>query len=73
MPWRKPEKCKDRFFKVLDQSLTKRKWTHVEEVTLISKVNKIGNDWERLAEWLPGRTANAIKTHYLFKILPRLH
>jgi hypothetical protein len=47
-------------------------WTDSEDEILISMVKKIGSKWVKLAEFLPGRSDNAIKNRWNSTLKKRL-
>ena len=64
MPWRSPDRCRDRFVNVLDPKLTKKHWTHLEDLTVAAMLKKVGKNWDLIAKMLPGRNVNGLQYHY---------
>ena len=47
-------------------------WTPEEDKRMIGGVHKFGLNWEKVAEQLPGRSAGAVRKHYVGDLLPQV-
>ena len=48
-----------------------RMWTPEEDKRMVDCVRKFGLNWEKVAEQLPGRSAAAVRQHYVGDLLPQ--
>lgn len=58
------KQLKDRYKLKLDESFISSEWTKHEDTILLSGVEFHGQKWTRIAQELPGRNENSIKTRY---------
>lgn len=58
------KQCKDRYKLKLDESFTSSEWTKQEDQILTNCVETYGQRWTKIAQELPGRNENSIKTRY---------
>lgn len=65
MPGRTAKQCRERWFHYLDPSIRHTPFTAEEDELILKIQSEIGNKWAKIAENLPGRSANSIKTRYL--------
>eukprot|EP00300_Choanocystis_sp_HF-7_P009862 c16675_g1_i1.p1 GENE.c16675_g1_i1~~c16675_g1_i1.p1 ORF type:complete len:227 (+),score=12.29 c16675_g1_i1:57-737(+) len=56
-----PRQCRERWRNVLDPSLNRGPWTHLEDAVLTAALNSVGRKWAEIAKLLPGRTDTAVK------------
>lgn len=64
IPGRTAKQCRERWCFNLDPSINKEPWSPEEDLLLISKQEEFGNKWAQIAQLLPGRTENAVKTRF---------
>lgn len=64
IPGRTAKQCRERWCFNLDPNIKKESWTVEEDLLLIKKQGVLGNKWAQIAQVLPGRTENAVKTRY---------
>lgn len=61
---RSPKQCRDRYCHYLSPDLEKKKWTFEEDQRLLELVQKHGNHWNYLTQFLPGRSSNDLKNRF---------
>jgi hypothetical protein len=64
LPGRIGKQCRERWHNHLSPLVIKSDWTEEEDKVLIECHQKWGNKWSRIAEFLHGRTDNAIKNRW---------
>ena len=64
VPGRTGKQVRERWYNHLDSSVNKGPWTAAEMLTLHEVHSRLGNQWSKIAEHLPGRTQNHIKNRW---------
>ena len=66
MPGRNPRQCRDRYNKYLSPDISPAPWSKEEDEVILSKYQLFGNQWCKIAEYLPGRTNINIYNRYKY-------
>lgn len=61
---RSPAQCRRRWAKLAPEALGAGKWGNREQIAIFRLVCKFGSSWKKVAEHLPRRTQNKIKTFF---------
>ena len=58
------KQCRERWYKHLDPSIRKSKWTIEEDIEIVRLYCEYGSSWSKIAQVLSGRTDNQIKNRF---------
>lgn len=64
MPNRTGKQCRERYLNKFKEGIKNTQWTAEEDQLILEKQAILGNSWVKIAEFIPGRSADAIKTRY---------
>jgi hypothetical protein len=64
IPGRNGKQCRERWMNQLCPSLNKDNWTPQEDMVLVQQQRIYGNVWSQIAQFLPGRSPNAVKNRW---------
>ncbi|CAI5747502.1 unnamed protein product [Peronospora destructor] len=64
IPGRTAKQCRERWRNHLDPSINKSPFTPAEDGVIQDGFEKMGNRWTQIADLLPGRTEDAVKTRW---------
>ena len=71
VPGRNPKQCRERWTSHLDPNLSHNEFTPQEDTIIILQHQANGSLWAKIAAYLPGRSATAVKNRFNF--LSRRH
>lgn len=64
IPGRTGKQCRERWINQLCPALNKDNWSNQEDAILVQQQRLHGNVWSKIAQFLPGRSANAVKNRW---------
>jgi hypothetical protein len=67
MPGRNIRQCRERWLNYLSPEIASAPWTAEEEHCLEQKVFELGTKWQIIAQFLPRRSTNQIRYHWISK------
>lgn len=69
MKTRTPRQCRERFQNYLNPKIKVNNWTEEENQILLEKYQEFGNQWNKISQFIEGRTGNAVRNQ--FQLLTR--
>ena len=63
-PERKYQQVRQRWIYTLNPEISKTPWSKQEDELIILKQNEIGNKWNEIAKFFPGRTGKSIRDRW---------
>lgn len=64
VPGRNPKQCRERWTSQLDPNLNKEDWSPSEDATILKNQKFYGNQWAKIATFLPGRSSSSVKNRF---------
>ena len=64
VPGRTGKQCRERWVNHLSPDVNKGEWSEMEESILLEEHERLGNQWCKIAQALPGRSENAVKNRW---------
>ena len=64
IPGRTGKQCRERWINQLSPTLNKDNWSAQEDAILVQHQRMHGNVWSKIAQYLPGRSANSVKNRW---------
>ena len=64
IPGRTGKQCRERWINQLSPTLNKDNWSAQEDAILVQQQRLHGNVWSKIAQFLPGRSANSVKNRW---------
>lgn len=64
VPGRTKKQCRDRYKLKLDPSINHQPFTEEEDNQLTKLQGEFGNQWTKIAKYMPGRTENSVKSRF---------
>jgi hypothetical protein len=58
------KQCRERYANHLQPGVKKGGWTKEEDEIILNLQARLGNQWAKMMEWLPGRSDNSIKNRF---------
>ncbi|XP_076889089.1 transcription factor MYB44-like [Bidens hawaiensis] len=68
IPGRTPKSCRTRWSNQISPQVTHRAFTPDEDRVIFLVHDNIGKKWARIAQFLPGRTANLVRNNWKYKM-----
>jgi hypothetical protein len=66
LPERTGKQCRERWMNQLNPKLCQDEWRPEEDCIVVQQQGICGNNWTHITQFLPGRSANAIKNRFVW-------
>jgi hypothetical protein len=72
LPHRSPKQCRERWSNNLSPDVDKGPWTSEEDLIIFDSFKKFGPKWSLIAQFIDGRTDNAVKNRWNASLSKRI-
>jgi hypothetical protein len=67
VPGRNARQCRERWTNYVSPEVRKLPWTRADDLLLEEKLMELGNTWQTIVSFFPGRSKNDIKNRWITK------